>query len=206
MTHFNENDLSQMSIDDILTADSNTLMPNTWDAENPPIWVHVSEVLYQPIVVTRANVTTVNDKIRGEVERAFINFYYRDDEDKIAYVFATGWNSLKNQVVHLARLRAFPLECGIVEMLDKKPFYDNGNAYYPLRFAKSEALKGLELDAIAAHNGGAPAATDVETVDNSVSTSLAAQAGPNDAATTERKGVDFKNLPKKKPPFGTRGN
>jgi hypothetical protein len=89
--------------------------------------------------------------------------------------------------------------------LDKKPFYDNGNAYYPLRFAKSEALKGLELDAISAHNAGAQVATDAKTVDDSASISHAAPGGPNNAATTEPKTVDYKNLPKKKP-FGTRGN
>ncbi len=187
-------------LDNILDANSDELM-ETSNQESQ--WIKLELVLYQPIVITRANVTTIKDKVRGDVERAFVNFFFEVDETRTRYVFSTGWGAIKRQVEALARAKAFPVTCGIVEILTNGdgspviPFVsDEGKSFFPLRFVKSEHLHLWEN-----------AASDTKVLmspENSAKT--ANKTGQNFSANTAIPGSALKSPKGNKPVFGNKGN
>lgn len=135
---------TDFELDSILDAPSEELM-----SERKPEWINPEKVLYEAMVVTRANLRQQFDERKGhKVERANVNFYKLDDPSQTPYVFSVGWMSVRNQIAQLLARQAFPVTCALVEMRDKVPFTDdNGVDHYPLRFVSLAQLEALEVSA-----------------------------------------------------------
>ena len=143
-TNSSQNNTTDFDLDSILDAPNDELM-----TEREPTWKNPEDVLYVPIVVTRANLKQLYDQRKGRsVTRAFVNFYHLDDPSQEPFVFSVGWLSLRNQIAALMTHNPFPLACGIVEMHDREPFVDdNGQKHYPLRLVSVNQLEALEQTA-----------------------------------------------------------
>ena len=135
---------TDFELDSILDAPSEELM-----TERKPEWINPEKVLYEALVITRANLRQQFDERKGhKVERANVNFYKLDDPSQTPYVFSVGWMSVRNQIAQLLARQAFPVTCALVEMRDKAPFTDdNGVDHYPLRFVSLGQLETLEVSA-----------------------------------------------------------
>ena len=124
---------------------------NTSDAE----WISVDDILYQPIVVTRANVADRYDAVYDRNRTfAYVNFYYAEDASQAPFVFRTGWPKLRQQINALLALKKagddpFPLECGVVEMLDRDPLVsDDGTVRFPVQLLPFEALDAAQESSV----------------------------------------------------------
>lgn len=119
-------------------------------------WYNVDDVLYQPIVITRASLADKwSDFQQKNRTYAYVNFYFYDDPEQRPFVFRTGWVGVRSKVAGLLNLKKagndpFPVECGVVEVLVNKPFVsDDGTARFPLDlvpFAQLEARQQAAVD------------------------------------------------------------
>ena len=135
----------------ILSDSSGENSGNTSDAE----WISVDDILYQPIVVTRANVADRYDAVYDRNRTfAYVNFYYAEDASQAPFVFRTGWPKLRQQINALLALKKagddpFPLECGVVEMLDRDPLVsDDGTVRFPVQLLPFEALDAAQESSV----------------------------------------------------------
>lgn len=166
-------------LESILDAPSEELMN-----DREPTWKNPEEVLYMPIVVTRANLKEIDDPRKGrKVTRAFVNFYHLDDPTQEPFVFSAGWMALRNQVAQMLARKLFPVPCGVAEMREQKPFVDdNGVHHYPLRFVSVDRLEAAEVAATADALRDAPetpAATTSAATTSAATTPAAPAAAPN---------------------------
>lgn len=117
-------------------------------------WKSPEELLYQRILVTRANVVDKYDA-RYDKNRtfAYVNFVFADDETATPFVFRTGWPVIRKQINALNALKAqgddpYPVECGLAEILTKNPLTgDDGTVRFPLHLLPFEELDQAETDA-----------------------------------------------------------
>lgn len=130
--------------------------PANGSGDSEAEWYNVDDVLYQPIVITRASLADKwSDFQQKNRTYAYVNFYFYDDPEKRPFVFRTGWVGVRSKVAGLLNLKKagndpFPVECGVVEVLVNKPFVsDDGTARFPLDlvpFAQLEARQQAAVD------------------------------------------------------------
>lgn len=126
----------------------------TGRSDNDAQWVSVEDILYQNIVITRANVMDKYDEARQKNRTfAYVNFHYSDDETETPYVFRTGWQKIRKQIATLNALKAagddpYPVECGVAEILVDNPLIgDDGVPRFPLQLLPFEMLDAAETAA-----------------------------------------------------------
>src|SRR5690348_6497745 len=141
---------------DILDADPET---NAGGTESDVEWKRLEDILYQPIVITRANIADKFDEYRQKNRTfAYVNFFFYDDEAQMPFAFRTAWPALRAQVAQLVKAKEdatkqrkpgenpFPVECGVVELLIDNPLVgDDGVARFPLKLAPFDLLEEMQL-------------------------------------------------------------
>lgn len=137
---------------DVLGDDFNE---NDQQTSGEPQWCNVEDVLYQEIIITRANVADKFDSYSGKNKAyAYVNFYYAEDEAQTPWVFRTGWQKIKKQVAAFEQLKAdgnnpYPIECGVAEILIDNPFVpDDGVARFPLHFVPFGVLDEMQAASV----------------------------------------------------------
>jgi len=121
------------------------------NGENEAEWYNVEDVLYQPIVITRASIADKwSDYQNKNRTYAYVNFYFFDDPEQKPFVFRTGWAGVRGKINQLLQLKTsgddpFPVECGVVEILVKNPFVsEDGTARFPLDLVPFDQLEGRQ--------------------------------------------------------------
>lgn len=117
-------------------------------------WVSVEDILYQPIIITRANVMDKYDKTYDRNRTfAYVNFYFAEDVEQTPWVFRTGWQKIRKQINALNAAKAagdnpYPVECGVAEILINNPLQgDDGSVRFPLQLLPFEQLDAEETAA-----------------------------------------------------------